>query len=329
MATTDELPLFGASANTRVEYLIDQESGDWNLDLIHQSFIQDNATSILSIPLSRHKPQDRMIWTYTPKGYFTVNSAYKVAISMTRTLALVETSHDTEQTRFWRQLWNLHVPNKIKLFAWKACKKILPTKTNLYHRGVIDDPTCEACARAPKTVRHLFWECTITKDVWNLSDIPLDKTGINHRDFMDLLWYLLFKQHVDTKLVELVITTAWSAWFSCNKACLGEARQPLREIMLRALFSHLDTTGIGVTIQDHFGSVVATLSKRLPLPLAPLEAEAKALDEATIFTWDIGVRDVIFETNSTTVCHAMESPMDAPISISTIVLGLCSKLRDF
>ena len=38
---------------------------------------------------------------------------------------------------------------------------------------------------------------------------------------------------------------------------------------------------------------------------------------------------MIFETDSTTVFRAMESPMDAPISISTVVLGLCSRLRDF
>ena len=38
---------------------------------------------------------------------------------------------------------------------------------------------------------------------------------------------------------------------------------------------------------------------------------------------------MIFETDSTTVYHAMESPTDALGSISTVVLGLCSRLRDF
>lgn len=96
-----------------------------------------------------------------------------------------------------------------------------------------------------------------------------------------------------------------------------------------AVFSHLGMTGISVIIRDHFGLVIDALSKRLPLPLAPLEAEAKALDEATVFAWDIGVRDVIFETDSTTVYRAMESPIDAPVYISTIVLGLCSRLHEF
>ena len=87
--------------------------------------------------------------------------------------------------------------------------------------------------------------------------------------------------------------------------------------------------GVSVIILDHVWLVIAALSKRLPLPLGPLEAEAKALDEDTIFAWDIGVKDVIFETDSTTVCHVIESPTDALISISTIVLGICSKLHEF
>ena len=96
-----------------------------------------------------------------------------------------------------------------------------------------------------------------------------------------------------------------------------------------AVFSHLGVTGISVIIRDHFGSVIAALSKRLPLPLAPLEAEVKALDEATVFTWEIRVKDVIFETNSATICHAIESPTNAPISISIVVSILCSRLREF
>ena len=139
---------------------------------------------------------------------------------------------------------------------------------------------------------------------------------------MDLIWYLLFKQHMDTTLIKLVVTIAWSAWFNRNKTRLGEARQTLQEILRRArsilhdfqlahlrptqlkeamdghwvppvfswykvnvdaaVFSQLGMIGVGVIIRDHLGSVVAALSKRLSLPLDPLEAEAKAMDEATV-----------------------------------------------
>ena len=96
-----------------------------------------------------------------------------------------------------------------------------------------------------------------------------------------------------------------------------------------AVFSQLGMISVGVIIRDHLGFVVAALSKRLPLPLDPLEAEAKAMDEATVFAWDIGVRDVIFYSDSMLVCHAMENPMDVPISISIVVSGFCSRLLAF
>ena len=63
------------------------------------------------------------------------------------------------------------------------------------------------------------------------------------------------------------------------------------------------------------------MSKRMLLLLGPLEAEAKALDEATMFARDIGVHDVIFESDSRIACHALADPTNAPISISTIVAG--------
>ena len=69
--------------DTKVSSLIDSNNGEWNESLISQFFSPEDIACILGIPLSEHKPRDRIIWAYTPKGKFTVNSAYKVAISMT------------------------------------------------------------------------------------------------------------------------------------------------------------------------------------------------------------------------------------------------------
>ena len=66
-----------------------------------------------------------------------------------------------------------------------------------------------------------------------------------------------------------------------------------------AIFPQLGMIGVGVIIRDHEGSVVYGMSKCIPLPLGPLEAEAKAMDEATLFSRDFGVRDIIFELEST------------------------------
>lgn len=68
------------------------------------------------------------------------------------------------------------------------------------------------------------------------------------------------------------------------------------------------------------------MSKHLHLSLGPLETKAKAMDEAAPFAQDIEVRDVIFETDSSTICHALEDPTATSISISNIVSGTCFRL---
>ena len=94
--------------------------------------------------------------------------------------------------------------------------------------------------------------------------------------------------------------------------------------MYAAVFPGLGMIGVEVIIRDHGGSMAVAMSKRMPLPLGPLEAEAKALDETTMFARDIGVQGVIFESDSRIACHALADPTNAPISISTIVAGTSS-----
>ena len=49
------------SANTKVSTLINPDSGDWNVHMINQLFLPTDVTSILSIPLSRHKQRDKLV----------------------------------------------------------------------------------------------------------------------------------------------------------------------------------------------------------------------------------------------------------------------------
>ena len=87
--------------------------------------------------------------------------------------------------------------------------------------------------------------------------------------------------------------------------------------------------GVGVVVCDHEGSVLAALSKRMPLPLGPLEAKAKAMHEAISFAKDIGLQDVIFETNSTTILNALNDISTAPTSIDNVIQDTHHSLQAF
>ena len=83
---------------------------------------------------------------------------------------------------------------------------ILPTKENLCHRRVLDESTCKACGLASKTTAHLFWKCTKAVELWDISGISFDTHGVRFHDFVNWLWYLIYKKHVGNDLLELIVT---------------------------------------------------------------------------------------------------------------------------
>ena len=100
---------------------------------MRQVFIPTDVQSILSISLSVRMPLDRLVWTFTPKGNFIVCSVYKIAVAKSMETRMEETSNGENHKSFWRTLWGLNLPNKMKSFAWQVCRNIIPTKVNLCH----------------------------------------------------------------------------------------------------------------------------------------------------------------------------------------------------
>ena len=86
---------------------------------------------------------------------------------------------------------------------------------------------------------------------------------------------------------------------------------------------------MGVIIRDHGGLVAAALSKKVFCPLGPLEVEAKALEEAVDFAWDVGIRDVHFECDSKMIVDAMLGASCPQASIYNIILGIGQKVQAF
>ena len=79
----------------------------------------------------------------------------------------------------------------------------------------------------------------------------------------------------------------------------------------------------------HEGAVLAALGTQLPLPLGPVEAEAKAMDVAISFAMDIGLQEVTFESDCSVFIGALSDKSKVPISIENIVTGIHNKLQNF
>ena len=71
---------------------------------------------------------DSWLWTLETCRAYSVRSAYRI---ITISPPLVNPVPVAD-------LWHKDVPLKVVLFAWRLLRDRLPTKENLYHRGVLD-----------------------------------------------------------------------------------------------------------------------------------------------------------------------------------------------
>ena len=101
--------------------LINPELNVWRYEDIQTIFHRDEADAICQIPLSRRYVANTIVWLHNPLGVFIVKFAYHRARRILTEAARVGTSRGCATKQVWVIIWKLRIPNKFKVFAWRAC----------------------------------------------------------------------------------------------------------------------------------------------------------------------------------------------------------------
>jgi len=101
-------------------------------------------------------------WTWFPDqivGY-TVRGAYQILTDKTPFYDCV----------FADLIWRKEVPLKVSVFAWRLFWNRLPTKVNLFQRGIIPHETqlCVGGCGLQETENHMFLTCPLFGQIWHL-----------------------------------------------------------------------------------------------------------------------------------------------------------------
>ncbi|XP_042983163.1 uncharacterized protein LOC122312584 [Carya illinoinensis] len=113
----------------------------------------------------------------------------------------------------WKHLWKMKVPNKIKIFAWRACQNGLPVGSLLQQKRILADPTYKLCLFAPETVSHALVFCPAVH-VFFSTYLP----GLCfHHSFsiVDLAMDIIAARKFED--LSVFFSLAWSFWFQRNK----------------------------------------------------------------------------------------------------------------
>ena len=194
-----------------VSALIDQDTKRWKANLVKKSFLLFEADTILNIPLSYSLPNDNLIWLGNTKGVFTVRSAYYVALSLVETSNGGELSVGDSRPLLWKRVWHLNLPDKIRIFAWRACMNALSTMRNLKVRGVNTDGSCPLYGQGPENTMHALFNYDDSKLVWNFwvgRPAFLDGGAL---DVIDVAFHVIRIGNPND--LETLFVTAWYIWF--------------------------------------------------------------------------------------------------------------------
>lgn len=72
---------------------------------------------------------------------------------------LVGSSNNSRLTNFWKYIWRLNLPAKIKIFVWRLYYYAIPDALSLVKRNSIVSLSCAICNFRCEDFRHVFLEC--------------------------------------------------------------------------------------------------------------------------------------------------------------------------
>ncbi|KAL6515330.1 hypothetical protein OROHE_018962 [Orobanche hederae] len=120
---------------------------------------------------------------------------------------------------FWRKLWKLKAPPKVKNWLWRTCKEFLPTKDNLRRKGVAAGLECDMCHSNDETLWHLFVQCDFAVSCWNLGGFrnTLEKLAVEVNSCGELFKRMV--SELELKRGAEFAVLGWRIWKERNEIC--------------------------------------------------------------------------------------------------------------
>jgi hypothetical protein len=181
----------------------------WGEVLIDQLFQPYDAAAIKKLPLSDRAPKDELFWPGTKSDMYIVRSGYRFLLDE-EIRNLPSSSNMSQISQVWRAVWELKVPKKIQIFAWRALKDSLASKLNLWKRKVLMDPACEHCAAQTEDIMHALWLCPCVQPAWEKEEWLISIQNSQVSDFIEL-WNRVSGLS-STKELKVFITICWAIW---------------------------------------------------------------------------------------------------------------------
>ena len=147
------------------------------------------------------------------------------------TLQFARRRNLNDNSGFWRKLWNLKIPPKVKNFLWRSINNCLPTKDLLHIKQVHVNSTCPVCNEDAESILHSLVICPFTENCRSIAALPAI-TGA-YQSFENWL-QLVFDQGNKTSTTVSVML-CWMVWKNRNDLVWSQKCLTASEVVQSAL----------------------------------------------------------------------------------------------
>jgi hypothetical protein len=189
----------------------------WDEQRVRNSFCTLDATEILSLKPGAQLQEDLQAWAFERSGVYSVRSCYRILKredDQQESFRLNETRSSEDQL-WWKKVWKLNVPPKIRIFWWRLMQNYLPSKAELMRRHVTHEDHCEACGEQGESLYHVVFQCTHAIQFWRAVK---ELIGCRPPRPHPASWArdLLSGEHCSLEEAALFICGAWALWTGRN-----------------------------------------------------------------------------------------------------------------
>ncbi|XP_028108649.1 uncharacterized protein LOC114307439 [Camellia sinensis] len=298
----------------------------WDRDKILGIVNHEDVSNISVIPIFSEGQADTLIWHYTNKGNYEVKSGYQVARQeMLEARSSVASSSVQPPKGFWKFIWSLNIPPKIRNFWWRVCYNRLATKENLFRRKCAPSPHCPVCQESVESIKHILFHCDWVRAVWFGCNLGL-------RIGSDLIasalqWTVSLMQSCSQALdrremVSRVATVGWCIWNSRNnwvfQQCSVDPHRVSQQACAYCFSSSDGRAALAVILRDSHGTLIDGVTS-IAYSSSAKQEKAHAIRLACMFLRALGFLNLQVESDSQEVITLCISEMAPPWDIAALL----------
>ncbi|KAM2964592.1 hypothetical protein FF2_022358 [Malus domestica] len=328
--------------NTKVSSLICPSTKSWDIEFLRPFISEVEIKAIYDIPLGNCSRRDRLIWTSSMTGNYSVRSGYHwLHSSWSLMRAHASFVPSTLGTSFWKAIWKTKAPPKIRHFLWRAVSEALAIVGGLFKSRSASSPMCPICKTQEESVLHMLLRCPWVEPIWFGGLLGLRRVGEGVSSFHHWLSVLITQTPNLQDRSRLLSVIAFSCWYIWKAKCsfvpiptfpysgspLVPPSAPFIKVNVDASWCQMDGMAtLAAVLRDHNGLFVAAHKWSIGAP-SVVFAEALAMQKGCELAAELGFRWIVAESDSLEVVSSLKGDISQgswevfPILDSTLWLG--------